>query len=195
MKNLHNKINKVRAQGAIEKDGKMVAAGKYNYHSIDGVTDHLRQLFVLHGLTFSYTTVSHELTVQESGTMVTVKELEITIADVDDATQFVTSREIGYGIDRQDKGPGKATSYALKTFFTAFFMLKGQPDENDEIIPLSEPRCSRAESEELQTSVTEQGIDESKFLKAAQSKTFDGIPAARVGALRAMLAQRRKGMQ
>lgn len=189
---LAKKINKVIAAGAIEKDGKMQAAGKYNYHTIDGVVDHLRKQFVINGICMTYTVEDHEKELADSGALVTVKKVAITLTDVDNPEDSVRGVEYGYGIDRQDKGPGKATSYALKTWLTAQFMLKGQPDENDEPVRMDVEKITAKESQALLSEVTEQGIDASKFLKAADANSFDNIPASRLKSLRDMLKQRRK---
>ena len=120
-----------------------------------------------------------------------MKEVVATFYCTDDPEDRLTVTDYGYGIDRQDKGPGKATSYALKTIFTALFMLKGQPDENDAIVPLDVEVISVSEAVALQAEVDAEGIDHQRFLKAADAPSFERIPKNRLGNLRQMIQARR----
>jgi hypothetical protein len=56
------------------------------------------------------------------------------IVNVDDPSDFVDVQSVGYGVDRQDKGPGKALSYAKKyALLQAFLMETGDDPERDNI--------------------------------------------------------------
>ena len=183
---LREKIVKIMKAGALEKDAKMQAVGKYNYHSIDGVVDHLRRQFVKHGVVFNYTTLEFDMDLRENGTFVVTKKLEIRLTDVESG-ETISGVEVGIGIDKQDKATGKATSYALKTWLTATFMLKGNPDENDAIVEVVAEQAPASETAELYARVLKLGIDEAKFLKAAEAKSFQTIAANRVLSLSKML--------
>jgi len=189
--NLREKIVKIMKAGALEKDAQMQAVGKYKYHSIDGVADHLRKQFVKYGITFTYQVLSNKMKITDNGTFVIVKELEMCLTDAESG-ETITGTEIGVGIDKNDKASGKSTSYAIKTWLTATFMLKGNPDENDAIVPVVAERASTDETTKIRARVVSLGVDEARFLKAADAASFEAIPASRIPALNQMLDQKEK---
>ena len=51
--NLQERISKIVKSGAISKDGQMTQAGRYNYHTIDGVVDQTNTSGINNSLTMS----------------------------------------------------------------------------------------------------------------------------------------------
>lgn len=61
-------------------------------------------------------------------------DVEVEFRDVDDPGQSIIVPGFGYGIDTQDKGPGKAISYAVKyVYLKTFCLLTGDDPEKDNI--------------------------------------------------------------
>lgn len=105
----------------IRKEGKKL--GEFPYISHDAVTAHIRSGFVRHG-------VLRIPTVTKSSNDGNRTELEVTTAfvNVDKPGDRIEIQTVGYGIDRSDKGPGKALSYAVKTAELKLFMLNSVDD-------------------------------------------------------------------
>ena len=184
---LFKKIAAIQKIGAAEKSGQMSGRiGNYNYHTIDGVLDYLRPLFAEHGLIMLYSTTSSNLN-RVDGINLIDKEVELTIFDIESGESFRMS-ETGLGVDKQDKGPGKATSYALKTALVGLFMLKGLPDENTTVV--EGDKITSEQSEHLFRRCEELGVNKAKFLAFAKAKKFDDILASRLENLNIMLDQK-----
>src|SRR5574343_346456 len=61
-------------------------------------------------------------------------KLRVEFINVDEPSDRVTINAFGYGIDPQDKGPGKAVSYAVKyAYLKAFALETGDDPERDSI--------------------------------------------------------------
>ena len=78
-----------------------------------------------------HSTTSHEVrNNQDKPVLEHVVEatVEVTFINADDPEDRCSFKAVGHGIDRSDKAPGKATTYAVKTVYLNAFHLKGQPD-------------------------------------------------------------------
>lgn len=141
-KNIYQRVNDVIAEGkVVEKNGSMTSGGTFKFHKVDDVLAHLRPFLVKNGIKFCYSVVEHEYIPrdykkqyngkdEDKFERTTVKHVECRLINIHNPEDMIVGREIGYGIDPQDKGPGKATSYAVKTWLLNEFLLRGQPDEN-----------------------------------------------------------------
>lgn len=196
---VYAKIAKIAAMGASKKDGKMTAVGKYNYHTIDGVLDHLRPLLAENDLVVNYSVIEGDVAAQ-GGYFNVTKWIEVTITDTETGDQ-VTGKELAIGIDKNDKGPGKATSYALKTFLVATFALKGLPDENTQPVVMNQATAPARKSggtvdkvtaERIRSRVHQLGVDVAKFLSFAGADKFETISPAMVEELDRMLDTKEK---
>lgn len=195
---VYGKIAAIASHGASEKTGKMTAVGKYNYHTIDGVFDHLRPLLAEHGLVVTYDVTSADES-RDGGYFNLTKWIEVTITDVETGDQ-VSGREIAVGIDKNDKASGKATSYALKTFLVGTFALKGMPDENTQpIVPgqqvpdvnlQSSGPISASQAGQLSSKVKALGIDKSKLLAFAGCDSIEALPSDKYTEVMAIIAKR-----
>jgi hypothetical protein len=123
----------VHDSGALKKGGKTSYGDNYAYHKVDDVVDHLRPLFIEHGVVMLTSVVERHL--GEAGETSSKKTqwraealLAITFVNVDDPAEKVTINGWGEGVDTSDKGVGKAIAYALKNALLATFFLRGQPD-------------------------------------------------------------------
>lgn len=82
---------------------------KYSIVSHDNVTAKVRPEMVKNGIVYYPVDMVYE----QQGNRTHV-QLKLRIVNIDDATDFIDVACLGYGCDSQDKGPGKAVSYAVK---------------------------------------------------------------------------------
>jgi len=127
----------VEEAGALKKTGTATIGGRYSFHQVDEVVDHLRPLFVKHGVVplpsvLDCTVREIPITRADGSTRVDhLSEVQLAMVYVnvdrpEDKTPAFTA--FGEGVDVSDKSTGKATSYALKNHLLAMFHLRGQPD-------------------------------------------------------------------
>lgn len=135
---------------------KQKSAMKYTAVSHDAVTAKLRPAILANGIIATQTVVDirHQVlegtkwdykTKQEKATKIFFTEVvtEIKLTNIDNPEDFVAIRSLGYGIDEQDKGPGKAMSYAFKYGLLKAFMLEtGDDPDMDDTTNLSFPGAS-----------------------------------------------------
>lgn len=81
----------------------------YSIVSHDAVTAKVRPVLVKHGVVY----YPDNLHFSQDGNRTQVK-LDVRFCNIDDVDDFIVVHSLGYGIDPQDKGPGKAISYAVK---------------------------------------------------------------------------------
>ena len=82
---------------------------RYSIVSHDAVTAKVRPLMVKHGVVYFPTNFK----LDQVGNR-TQLSCDVVFQNIDDRTDFMAVSTAGYGIDDQDKGPGKAISYAVK---------------------------------------------------------------------------------
>jgi hypothetical protein len=81
----------------------------YSIVSHDKVTAAVRPILVKHGIVY----YPAALNVAQDGNRTQV-QMSVKFCNVDNPDDFIHVESLGYGIDAQDKGPGKAISYAVK---------------------------------------------------------------------------------
>ena len=192
--NIYQRINEVLSEGkALEKTGKMQGAGgNYAFHQTDELLAFLRPLLVQHGIHFSYSVVEHHCELKtiagkhgERQERETIKHVNCRLTNVEEPSEFVEGIEVGYGLDSQDKGPGKATSYAVKTWLLNVFMLRGQPDE--EKMEKFDGYIGGEDLEEIQSLIEETNSDLKGVLKVAKADRVEHILLSRLGIVRNLL--------
>jgi len=95
----------------------------YPLVSHDAVTGLLHMPFVRHGIVMVPTVLS----VTQDGNR-TVANVQVTFVNADNPDDKISVTFAGYGIDSQDKGPGKAISYAVKYAMLKTFCLESGDD-------------------------------------------------------------------
>ena len=99
-------------------------------------------------------------------------------------------------MDPQDKGPGKATSYAIKTWLINQFSLRGQPDENTtamEGINDALGFISDSENATLRQAVEKTGADEAEFFAHFKVEGYEHFTKKQFGvALKLLEAKAKK---
>lgn len=166
---------------------------RYSIISHDTVTEKVRPLFVAHGI------VSHPVGIEASqdGNRTQV-QLTVRFASVDDPKDFIDVPSLGYGIDDQDKGPGKAISYAVKYAMLKTLGLEtgDDPDEHQDV--KHEPKADAASDDlraayerikkAINKAMTAKDIDQ---IMLAQQQMLGKMPRAGFDALMAYSAKRK----
>jgi hypothetical protein len=128
--NIYQRIAKVMQDiSYVQKEDKKVN-NQYTFVSHDAVTAALRPSFIKHGIV----TVPRVTNVQMDGNRTTVF-IEVDFVNIDTPDDRITVPVFGYGIDPQDKGPGKAMSYAVKYAYLKVFALETGDDPERDNIP------------------------------------------------------------
>ena len=109
IKNIHQRLNEVRAKVKyIQKENRKVN-GQYTFLSHDAVTEAVQTPMIEAGISMIPTLLEH----RRDGNTTFVK-MSLKYVNVDDPTDFAEVIMAGEGCDPQDKGVGKAVSYAIK---------------------------------------------------------------------------------
>lgn len=128
--NIHQRLHAVMGEVDYVQKQKSKADGlKYSFVSHDAVTGALRTVIHAWGVRYKPVSVKHS----ENGNK-TVVDLVLRFINIDDPSDFDDTESFGYGVDNQDKGPGKAISYAVKyALLKSFGLETGDDPENDNI--------------------------------------------------------------
>lgn len=128
-KNVYQRLLDVMQEVSyIQKEDRMVN-GQYRFVSHDAVTSATRGAFIKHRVLPIPTILSRSV----SGNLTTV-DLLVQFVNVDEPSDKIIVRMDGYGIDSQDKGVGKAVSYAYKyALLKALNLETGDDPERDNI--------------------------------------------------------------
>ncbi len=102
---------------------------QYKFVSHDSVVSALRGLFIKHGIIAIPSVTGYH---QEGNR--TSAYVDVTFINIDNPSEFIVAKSFGYGVDKQDKGPGKAISYAVKYAYLKVLSLEtGDDPERDNI--------------------------------------------------------------
>lgn len=147
--NIYQRVNCVMKEvDYIQKENKKVN-GQYTFVSHDAVTGRLHEPMARFGIVM----VPSICELQQDGNRTQVK-MEISFVNVDVPEDKITVVQYGYGIDQQDKGIGKAQSYAVKYALLKLFGLEtGDDIEKDNID--YQPQKSEIDPEILKKSLHE----------------------------------------
>lgn len=132
--NILQRLNRVmQAVTYIQKEKK--AGMNYSIVSHDTVTAKVRPHLVERGVI--YYPVWQD--VEQQGNRTQVK-MAVRFASIDEPDDYIDVMSIGYGIDTQDKGPGKAISYAVKyAILKALGLETGDDPDNDQHVEYDNP--------------------------------------------------------
>ncbi len=102
---------------------------QYKFVSHDSVCSAVRLLFVANGIL-----PIPSVTKWTKEGNCTTADVTVRFTNIDDPKDFVEAHSFGYGVDKQDKGPGKAISYAVKyAYLKALSLETGDDPERDNI--------------------------------------------------------------
>ncbi len=124
-KNIHQRILAIMedVDKVIKEDKKV--NNQYTFVSHDAVSRIMHPLFVKHGVTM----IPSVRQITQDGNRAEM-EIDITFHNVDEPSEYILTKSVGYGIDSQDKGPGKAYSYAVKMAVLKLFVLESGEKED-----------------------------------------------------------------
>ncbi|MEE8288891.1 MAG: ERF family protein [Nitrosomonadaceae bacterium] len=127
--NIHERIHEImRSLSYIQKEDKKVN-NMYTFVSHDAVTMAVQPLLVLWRVMIEPSVSSHT----QDGNRTEVN-IDIAFVNIDRPEDRFVVSFFGYGVDSQDKGPGKAFSYAKKYAFLQVFCLgTGDDPEKDNV--------------------------------------------------------------
>ena len=126
--NLHQRIAAVMGEvDYIQKERK--TGMNYTIVSHDAVTAKVRPVLLRHGVIYYPVRCEHA----HSGNRAEC-EMTIRFANIDAPSDFIDVPTFGYGVDQQDKGPGKAMSYAVKYALLKALGLETGDDADNESI-------------------------------------------------------------
>ena len=106
--NIHQRLHAVMQEVTYVRKDKGGGL-KYSIVSHDKVTAKVRPALVRHGVIYYPVNLRHS----QNGNRTEVT-LDVRFCNIDKPVDFIDVPGLGYGIDTQDKGPGKAISYAVK---------------------------------------------------------------------------------
>lgn len=107
-RNIYQRLAAVMAKvDYIQKEKKQ--GMRYSIVTHDSVTAKVRPALLSEGIVYHPINIHHN----QSGNRTEVG-MVVRFVNVDNPTEFFDVPSLGYGIDDQDKGPGKAISYAVK---------------------------------------------------------------------------------
>jgi len=151
MDNIYQRMAKVmQSVSYVQKEDKRVN-NQYTFVSHDAVTAKIRPALLEAGIMPVVTVKEHSQDGNRTEATICVK-----LVNIDNPNDFVQIESFGYGIDPQDKGPGKAISYAFKYAMLKLFCLEtGDDPERDSYehqpAPKAESKKKGASEEEIRT--------------------------------------------
>lgn len=113
----------------IQKESKKVN-NQYTFVSHDAVSKKCRPAFIDNGVL----PIPHVVRRENNGNRVEI-DMTVEFVNVDDPADRITVESFGFGIDPQDKGPGKAMSYAYKYALLKALALETGDDPERDMIP------------------------------------------------------------
>ena len=136
--NIYQRISNVMGEVKYIQKGDKKVNGQYTFVSHDAVTAAVHPHFLEQGIVMVPSVASWS--VDGNRTSVDVK---IKFVNKDDPADFISIMAFGFGIDPQDKGPGKAISYAVKYALLKVLCLEtGDDPERDNIDHEPEPKAA-----------------------------------------------------
>ena len=174
--------------GYIQKQGKTQSGPSFKYVRHDDVVAAIRPALVKHGVAFmssvETSTMGCEVVGQtKSGTdrFKTTLVLHLTFINADNPAEAYDVAFPGEGIDTDDKGSGKALSYALKNGLLKMFMIESGDDADVELEP---PQREQANPDDLPiggdawstllTNAEELGFVEQDIIEVARAMGYEG---------------------
>jgi hypothetical protein len=126
--NIYQRLAKIMQDvGTISKSQSKDDGIPYKFVTHDSVTSAVRPHLIKYGVVVAPTVYKHS----RDGNFTHV-EMMVDFVNIDDPEDVLSVRSDGYGIDKQDKGIGKAVSYAVKTaVLKVLFLETGEAEDNE----------------------------------------------------------------
>lgn len=185
----------------IQKEGRTQSGPSFKYVKHDDVVALVRPALVKHGVGFmtgidenSVSCVQVGETKSGAARYKTTLVLRLTFMNVDDPSDAYSVSFPGEGVDTDDKGSGKALSYALKNGLLKTFMIEAGDEADNEAAAQEaapRPQAVRQDQQREQAAVAEPApngnitqaqakrLHENLFAKGRESKWFLGVIAGK----------------
>lgn len=154
--NLHQRLGKAMGKVTyIQKDKKQ--GMRYSIVSHDVVTAKVRPALLEAGVVYYPTRVQYEQIGNRTQCAMTIR-----FVNIDEPVDFIDVETFGYGIDDQDKGPGKAMSYAVKYALLKTLGLEtGDDPDMDQNVKFDDPNVAALRDfvDQIDLAVTVEGLD------------------------------------
>jgi hypothetical protein len=195
-RNIAQRINAAMAEvDYIQKQQPKDNGMKYSFVSHDAVTAKVRPILQSHGVVY----YPRDLHVQQNGNR-TEAVFTVRFENIDDRSDYIDVSTFGYGVDGQDKGPGKAMSYGVKYALLKVLGLEtGDDPEQDQGDGANyDPNATipgfitAQQRDDLEALAGEVGADIPRFCKYFEVKTLSCIPADRYQAAVEALKAKKK---
>jgi hypothetical protein len=189
MKNIHQRLAEVMGKVTyIQKDKKQ--GMRYSIVSHDVVTAKVRPALLEAGIVYYPTAVRNEQVGNRTQCHITMA-----FVNIDDPEDFIMVESFGYGIDEQDKGPGKAMSYAVKYALLKTLGLEtGDDPDMDQNSKFNDPSLDHVRDfiSQLLEVATEEELEELRTNYTEEIKKAQSIDQALVNKARQIYAKRKK---
>jgi hypothetical protein len=192
--NIAQRLNAVMAEVDYVQKERPKQGMQYSYVSHDAVTKLVRPILQAHGIVY----YPRDLHVQQSGNR-TEAVFTVRFENVDDRSDYIDVATFGYGVDGQDKGPGKAMSYGVKyALLKALGLETGDDPEKDQgpeadYNPDTKPgTITQAQFEELEELREKAGVSADRFCKRFQIDAVALLPATKFREAKAALENKIK---
>lgn len=125
--NIHQRLHAIMSAVKYVQKSEKTVNGQYRFVTHDSVSASIQPELINNGVLI----VTSVKDYKQDGNRTCV-DLEISFVNIDNPEDKLIINAFGYGIDTQDKGPGKAISYAVKYALLKTFCLEtGDDPEND----------------------------------------------------------------
>lgn len=145
---------------------------QYSIVSHDAVTAKVRPALLAEGIHYA----PHNMEYQQNGNRTEVF-LVVRFTNIDDPKDVIDVPSLGYGVDGQDKGPGKAVSYAVKYALLKVMGLETGDDADNESVD-HVVTITADQFVELQAKIEEAGVDADKIAKSYKIDAIDEMKAS-----------------
>jgi len=175
--NIAQRINAAMADvDYIQKEKK--PGMNYSIVSHDAVTSKVRPILQKHGVVY----YPRNMQVEQNGNR-TQATFDVRFENIDDRSDFIDVATFGYGVDPQDKGPGKAMSYGVKYALLKVLGLEtgDDPDEVQDAKADHKPEVvtiTEEQRHDLQTLIEATGSNIAKFCEFYKIKALPEMPAS-----------------
>lgn len=190
-RNIAQRLNAVMAEvDYVQKQPKKDGL-QYSYVSHDAVTKLVRPILQAHGVIY----YPRDMHVSQNGNR-TEAVFTVRFENIDDRADYIDVATFGYGVDSQDKGPGKAMSYGVKYALLKALGLETGDDPEKDQGPEADHKpgfVTQQQRDDLEALAGEVGADIPRFCKYFGVKTLSCIPAERyAAAVEALKAKKRE---
>ena len=160
---------------------------RYSIVSHDSVTSKVRPALLEAGVIYYPINVAYAQQGNRTECKMTVR-----FVNVDDAFDYIEVQSFGYGLDDQDKGPGKAMSYAVKYALLKTLGLEtGDDPDEDQVTTYRNPLMGALELAISMATVTSELEAVSADIKAKA----EHLTPPQIATLRQMYLEKRKALE